>query len=273
LAFEYSTPRLVVSPLRNTNGNLGGKPTAFLPFPLPVAFKHYCLHTLHTASHSVQPDRSRQCQRKSRRLRSVIRCVGCVIGSQNQMDQSEDNTQEKVRLHEATNLLAFLDSRLYDIDYLLWKHQKDLLNVRGAVQKMRNTLPASVGACLCGDNDLVCRAHTNCTPEHGRAHTQVPDFAESSESNGFVSELMAASNGSPNETTARVTEDERSTASDTNAPAPGVGESGVAGCVARIQQLQSTGLVGSAKRAGLAKWGSEKQRIGLRRSPRRHRQT
>jgi len=188
------------------------------------------------------------------------------------MDQSEDNTQAKVRVHEATDLLGFLDSRLYDIDHRLWMHQKDLLLLRGAVHKMRNTLPASVGACLCGDNDLVRRAHTNCTPEHGRAHTQVPDFAGSSESDGLVSELMAVSNGGPNETTAHLTEYERSTASDTNAAAPGVGELGVAVCVERTQKLPSTGLVGPAKRAGLAKWGSEKQRIGLRRSPRRHRQ-
>jgi hypothetical protein len=188
------------------------------------------------------------------------------------MDQSKDNIQAEVR-QDATNWFEYVESRLYDFEYDIWMAQENLLTVRRAVQKIRSALPANGGAYLRGDNDQARRAHTDNTLDHDRAHAQELDLAESSESNGLVSELMEASTSNPNEITTHVPEHRRSTASDTNAPDADVGACGVTGCVAHIQQWQSAVLMNSAKRAGLAKGGSEKPRIGLRRSPRRHRQT
>jgi hypothetical protein len=189
------------------------------------------------------------------------------------MDRSEDNVKAKVRIHEAMDSFEFSDSNLYEIDHRLWIYQKDLATLRGAVHKMRSALLVNVGASLRGDSDQTRHAHTDNTLNHGRSHTRRLDFAESSEPNDAVSELMEASTSNSNEITAHVTEHRRCTASDTNTPGAGVGACGVADCVAHIPQLHSAVLIDPAKRAELAKGSSEKQRVELRRSPRRHRQT
>jgi hypothetical protein len=189
------------------------------------------------------------------------------------MDRSEDNLQAKVRVHEAMGWFESCDSSLYEIDHRLWIYQKDLTTLRGAVHKMRSALLVNVGAYLHGDSDQTRHAHTDLPLDHDRSHAPRLDFAESSESNGAISELMEASTNNFNEITTHVTEHRRSTASEPNAPDADVRACGVAGCVAHIQQLQSAVLMGPAKRAGLAEGNSEKQRIGLRRSPRRRKQT
>ncbi|CAG5136922.1 uncharacterized protein ALTATR162_LOCUS14 [Alternaria atra] len=189
------------------------------------------------------------------------------------MDWSEDNTQAGVRVHEATNRLDTVQSRLYDIDYSLWTHQKDLATLRGAVQKIRHSLSVDAGAYLRGDDNQTVQtrhAHTDNTLGHGHSHAQSLDFAGGSESNDLVSELMEASKSNVKEITAHVTENRRSTVSGTNASTD-AGACGVAGCVAHIQQLQSAVRKVPTNRASPAKGSSEKQRVGLRRSPRRHR--
>ena len=185
------------------------------------------------------------------------------------MNRFEDNVQAKVRVHEAMDWFEFFDSRLYEIDCRLWTHQKDIATLRGVVHKMRGALPANVGAYLRQDDEQARHVHTSNTLDHGRSHAQRLDFVQSSESNGVVSELTETSTSKMDKTTAHVTEHQRSTASDTSASTDAEAY-GVAGCVAHIQQLQSAVLMSPFERA---KGSSEKQRVGLRRSPRRHRQT
>jgi hypothetical protein len=183
-----------------------------------------------------------------------------------------DNMQAKVRVHAVTNWFEFYGSQLYKIEHSLWMKQNNLADLSADVRKMRSELPANVGAYLGGDNNQTHHTHTGTTMDHDHSHGQRIDFSGNSESNGLVSELMEASASDLNEIAAPVAEHRRSTASDTNAPDTNLGACGVAGCVAYIQQLQSAVSTGPSKRAGLAKGRPGKQRIGLRRSPRLHRQ-
>lgn len=189
------------------------------------------------------------------------------------MDRSENGIRANGRLHEATNWFEFTDSRLYDIDYYLWVHQKDLSVMRGAVHKMRSALPANAAAYLRGESDRNQHLHADNTLDHENSHVRMLDSAERFEPNDVVSELMEASTDNPDETTAHVTENRRSTVNGMNAVAADVRECKIAGRVAHIQQLQSAVPMGPAERAGSAKESSEKQRVGLRRSLRLQRQT
>lgn len=183
------------------------------------------------------------------------------------MDRPGNGMQTNVHAHEASHWYESCDASLYDIDYCLWIHQKDIARLRGAVHKMRSALPVNAVAYSHGKNDQTHHAHADHALDRQRSQTQRLDFAESSEPNDIVSELMEASSSNLNETTAHVKEHQRSAASDTNATDTDSGACKEVGCIVHLRRLQS------AKRAGLANGSSEKQRIGLRRSPRWRKQT
>lgn len=171
------------------------------------------------------------------------------------MDEAENNT--------------YLSNSLDDIDHYLWKRQQDLATLREAVQQMRQFFSPNVEAHLRGDDNQTVQtrqAHTNNTPGHDCSRARKLDSSGDSEFNGFISELMEASTTSGNEISAHITEDRPSTASYTDASTD-AGACGAAGRVAHTQQFQSVVLMGPVEKA---KESSEKQRVGLRRSPRQH---
>jgi hypothetical protein len=178
------------------------------------------------------------------------------------MEQTENNMHATVHVHEPTDWLSSYDSWLYNIDYSLWLHQKDIAVLRGNIHGMRSALPANARACLREDDDQ--RYHAGV----GEAIDQ-----ENSQFNSFLSELTEASASNHDEITAYATERQCSVARDKNAPGTDVRASGVEDATANPQQLEDTVHMGLVERRGLAKRSLVKQRVGLRRSPRRRRQT
>ncbi|EOA82667.1 uncharacterized protein SETTUDRAFT_34210 [Exserohilum turcica Et28A] len=178
----------------------------------------------------------------------------------------------KTHDHETTDWFASYDCWLYDIDYSLWLHQKDIAVLRGNIHKMRSALPTNAGDYLRKDDNQTLHAEMDDTLDQDGSQAQALDLAKSPRLNSFLSELTEASNRNIDEITVHTIERERSTASDSNVSDTHVKASGVEGDRASPQKLESAIRMGLAERSGLAKKGLLKQRIGHRRSPRRHRQ-
>lgn len=189
------------------------------------------------------------------------------------MEHFENNTHTEIRVHEATDWFVSYDSWLYNIDYSLWLHQKDIAVLRGNIHTIRSALSTSTGAFLRNTNSQTVHAEMDDTLDRGSSLAETLDFVESSRSHGSLSEPADTSTGNLDEITAHVTERRCSTASRANAAGADTQASGAEDNAACTQGLESTILVTIAERTQPAKKGLVKQRVGLRRSPRRHRQT
>lgn len=178
------------------------------------------------------------------------------------MEQTETKMHATMHVHEPTDWFVSYDSWLYSIDYSLWLHQKDIAVLRGNIRTMRSALPVNARACSREDNDQTYHAGMDDTIDQ-----------ESSQLNSFLSELTEASTSNRDEITAYAIERQCSIARDENAPGTDVRAMGVEGATANPQQFEATIHMSPVKRSGLPKRGLVKQRVGLRRSPRRRRQT
>jgi hypothetical protein len=177
-----------------------------------------------------------------------------------------------MHVHGAATWVEDCESKLYEIDYRLWMHQKDTVDMRRAVQKLRSALPLSGAAYLHEHRSQTRSAYADQAIDGAHSYIQGRGSSESHGPDSAVIELMEGSPSETNETTPRLAQLWQSTACSTNATDTDIKPCEPADRAAHTETEQSERLMDVANRAGLASGSSKTQRVELRRSPRRHKQ-